>query len=158
MDHAIKSPIGVVFLRCDGRAITDVRIAASAKLPRRGAKPTPLLAEAAAQLRAYFAGTLTRFDLPLAPEGSAFNKKAWAAIARIPYGETRSYGDIAFDLGSGPRAVGGACGRNPIPLFIPCHRVLGAHGALGGYSGGKGLVTKKFLLKLEGAWPALSAA
>ena len=158
MDHAIKSPLGVIFLRASSRAITDVRIAGDVKVGRRRGKPEPLLAEAAAQLQAYFAGKLKRFDLPLAPEGNDFNRRAWAAIARIPFGETRSYGDVAFELGSGPRAVGGACARNPIPLFIPCHRILAAHGALGGYSGGKGLATKIFLLELEGAWPAATAA
>lgn len=158
MDHAVRSPIGVILLQSDARAITAVRIEADMTPPRRQGRPAPLLAEAAAQLQAYFAGKLTRFDLPLAPAGNDFQKKAWAAIARIPFGETRSYGEVAFELGSGPRAVGGACARNPIPLFIPCHRILGAHGALGGYSGGKGLSTKRFLLELEGAWPALSAA
>lgn len=158
MDHALKSPIGIIRMHAGDGAITEVQIIHNAKLPRRLPRPSPLLGEAARQLQAYFAGKLARFDLPLAPEGNDFQKQAWAAIACIPYGETRSYGDIAFELASGPRAIGGACARNPIPLFIPCHRVLGAQGSLGGYSGGRGLTTKKFLLELEGARPAARAA
>jgi len=110
---------------------------------------SPLLAEAAAQLDAYFAGKLTRFDLPLAPAGSAFEGRVWTAMAAIPYGETRCYGELAASVGSAPRAVGRACGRNPIPIVIPCHRVLARTG-LGGYSGEGGLTTKRHLLALEG--------
>lgn len=115
---------------------------------------TPLLAEAARQLAAYFRGHRRRFDLPLRPRGSAHEQQVWAAMRQIPYGETRSYSDLARDVGSGPRAVGNACGRNPIPIIIPCHRVLAKHG-IGGYSGGQGLPTKRRLLALEAA--ALSA-
>jgi methylated-DNA-[protein]-cysteine S-methyltransferase len=111
---------------------------------------SPLLDEAARQLAAYFAGTSKRFDLPLAPAGSAFEKSVWAAMVAIPYGQTRSYGEVAHELDSGPRAVGRACGRNPIPIIIPCHRIL-ARGGLGGYSGGVGLPTKEWLLGREGA-------
>ncbi len=110
---------------------------------------TPLLAEAARQLEAYFAGRLTRFDLPLMPAGSAFDRRVWAAMRQIPFGQTRSYGELAMSVDSAPRAIGGACGRNPIPIVIPCHRVLGSAG-LGGYSGGAGLATKRALLALEG--------
>lgn len=110
---------------------------------------SPLLIRARDQLEAYFAGTLTAFDLPLAPFGTVFQRKVWAAIAAIPHGEVRTYGDVARDLGSAPRAVGGACGRNPIPIIIPCHRVLASNGALGGYSGMDGIETKEFLLNLE---------
>jgi methylated-DNA-[protein]-cysteine S-methyltransferase len=109
-----------------------------------------LLAEAARQLAAYFAGGLREFDLPLRPVGSLFELRVWAAMQEIPYGETRSYGDLAASVGSAPRAVGRACGRNPIPIVIPCHRVL-AKGGIGGYSGAGGLATKGRLLALEGA-------
>src|ERR1700688_3710677 len=111
---------------------------------------SPLLAEAARQLAAYFDGRLSRFDLPLAPAGTAFAARVWAAMQAIPYGETRCYGDLANVIGSAPRAVGRACGRNPIPIVIPCHRVLARRG-LGGYSGSGGLATKQRLLALEGA-------
>jgi len=116
---------------------------------------SPLLAEAARQLDAYFAGKLSRFDLPLMPAGSPFEKRVWSAMRQIPYGETRCYGDLAADISSAPRAVGGACGHNPIPIVIPCHRVL-AKGGIGGYSGAGGLDTKRALLRLEGALPETS--
>ncbi len=117
-------------------------------------QPTPLLAAAKAQLEAYFDGTRTAFDLPLRPAGTAFQHRVWQAMAAIPFGAVRRYADLAAALGSAPRAVGGACGRNPIPILIPCHRVVAAKGGLGGYSGMDGLDTKKFLLRLEGALPA----
>ncbi len=110
--------------------------------------PTPLLHEAARQLGKYFAGELTRFDLPLKPEGSDFGKRVWQAMSAIPYGETATYGALAQRLGSSARAVGGACGANPIPVIVPCHRVVARSGN-GGYSGHGGLGTKTFLLALE---------
>ena len=94
--------------------------------------PTPLLAEAARQLDAYFAGTLTDFDLPLAPPGTDHQKRVWRAMAEIPYGETWTYGAVASRANTVPRAVGGACGANPIPLILPCHRVIAANGGRGG--------------------------
>ena len=112
---------------------------------------TPLLREAARQLEAYFDGALTRFDLPLDPHGTVFQKKLWRALETIPYGQTLTYGEMASQIDSGPRAIGGACGRNPIPIIIPCHRVLGSGGKMGGYSGHDGTDTKEFLLRLEGA-------
>ncbi len=111
---------------------------------------TPLLRRACAQLEDYFDGTRQTFDLPLAPAGTVFQKRVWKAIRDIPPGATRTYGDIARLIDSAPRAVGQACGRNPIPIFIPCHRVLGSQGSIGGYSGGEGLDTKRALLRLEG--------
>jgi methylated-DNA-[protein]-cysteine S-methyltransferase len=111
---------------------------------------TPLLRRACDQLEDYFDGMRHEFDLPLAPEGTAFQKRVWMAMQDIPAGATRSYGDIARLIDSAPRAVGQACGRNPIPIFIPCHRVLGSQGSIGGYSGGDGLDTKRALLRLEG--------
>ena len=102
------------------------------------------------QLNAYFDGVLKRFDLPLEPNGTPFQKKVWKQMLKIPYGRTVTYGHIAERLGSGARPVGTACGRNPLPILIPCHRVMGANGALGGYSGEGGLVTKKALMLIEG--------
>ena len=109
---------------------------------------TQLLGRGRAQLHAYFDSTLRRFDLPLAPAGSPYRQRIWAALARIPFGQTRSYADIAQDAGGSARSVGGANGANPIPIIIPCHRVVAANG-LGGYSGGDGLRTKRYLLALE---------
>lgn len=112
---------------------------------------TPLLLEAQAQLDAYFDRKIHIFDLPMAPNGTEFQQRVWAAMTMIPYGQTRSYGDLARQVGSGARAVGTACGLNPLPILIPCHRVLAAGGALGGYSGDEGVETKRRLLRLEGA-------
>jgi len=111
---------------------------------------TPLLREARAQVNAYFDKTLFVFDLPINPDGTAYQKRVWEEIRRIPYGTTASYGGIAQALTSGPRAVGGACGRNPIPLIVPCHRILASQGRIGGYSAIDGLDTKRALLALEG--------
>ncbi len=110
---------------------------------------TPLLEEAVRQLQDYFDGQRRSFDLPLAPHGTPFQRRVWAALQAIPLGETRSYGDLARLLGSAARAIGQANGSNPIPILIPCHRVLASGGALGGYSGGEGPVTKRWLLDHE---------
>ncbi len=112
---------------------------------------TILLAEAHRQLEDYFKGRRQAFDLPLAPRGTAFQQRVWQRLREIPYGRTLSYGALAAALSTGPRAVGMACARNPLPLLIPCHRVIGSNGALTGYSGGEGLATKRYLLRLEGA-------
>ncbi|HTO85858.1 MAG TPA: methylated-DNA--[protein]-cysteine S-methyltransferase, partial [Methylomirabilota bacterium] len=110
---------------------------------------TPVLAAAARQLNAYFYCELQRFDLPLAPAGTTFQQAVWKAMQAIPYGKTRSYADLARQLDSGPRAIGGACGRNPMPILIPCHRVLASGDRIGGYTSPGGLETKRFLLQLE---------
>ena len=146
---SIPSPIGHLTIAEAGDAIVAIRWA-DASDDRAAGNGSPLLAAAAAQLDAYFAGQLTRFDLPLAPSGSPFETRVWAAMGEIPYGETRCYGDLAVMIQSAPRAVGRACGRNPIPIVIPCHRVLAKTG-LGGYSGSGGVATKRHLLALEGA-------
>lgn len=109
-----------------------------------------VLKDAAAQLAEYFAGKRRDFTLPLNPEGSAFQKKVWDAMRAIPYGQTRTYGEVARELRTAAQAVGGACGANHIPIIIPCHRILGT-GSLGGYSGMGALDTKRELLRLEGA-------
>jgi methylated-DNA-[protein]-cysteine S-methyltransferase len=112
---------------------------------------SPLVVEAKRQLDAYFDGQLNEFDLPLAPRGTPFQHAVWALLSAIPFGAIRTYGDLARRLGTSPRPVGGACGRNPIPTVIPCHRVVGSGSwPLGGYSGGEGIPTKLALLRLEG--------
>lgn len=118
---------------------------------------TALLTEARRQLEDYFAGDREAFDLPLDPAGgTAFQMRVWNAMRSIPFGHVRTYGDLAAELGTSSRAVGTACGRNPLPILIPCHRVVGTGGRLGGYSGWEGTDTKKRLLALEGAaLPAL---
>ena len=116
---------------------------------------TPLLVEACAQLHAYFDGARNAFDLRLAPRGTAYQQRVWSALRSIPHGETLSYAAVARLAGGSPRSVGTANGANPIPILIPCHRVV-ASGGPGGYSGGDGLPTKMFLLELEG-WPASAA-
>ncbi len=109
---------------------------------------TPLLEQARVALDAYFDGAIEAFDLPLAPAGSAYCRRVWGTLRKIPFGATRTYAEIAATAGGSPRSVGQANGRNPIPIIIPCHRVVATHG-LGGYSGADGLATKRFLLSLE---------
>ena len=109
-----------------------------------------LLDNAVQQLEEYFDGARTAFDLPLKPDGSAFQRKVWQQMLRIPFGETRTYGALATRLRVSAQAVGTACGRNPIPVIIPCHRVVAA-ARLGGYSGEGGPDTKRALLIREGA-------
>ena len=140
----VDSPVGRLTISATPEAIVAISWGGA-----DGEAATDLLAEAREQLAAYFAGRLTRFDLPLAPAGSAFEQRVWQEMQRIPHGQTRSYSDLAMAVDSGPRAIGRACGHNPIPIVIPCHRVL-AKGGIGGYSGGEGLPTKRRLLALEG--------
>jgi len=114
-------------------------------------RATSILREARRQLEAYFDGDPAPFELPLAPAGSAFQRRVWERLRAIPPGRTLSYGALARELGGAARAVGGACGANPLPIIVPCHRVIAADGALGGYSGQGGVETKQALLRLEGA-------
>ncbi len=116
----------------------------------RDQEQTALLRQAQGQIQAYFDGSLKEFELPLAPMGSPYQQRVWAALRAIPYGHVRNYGQIAVVAGGSPRSVGGANGRNPIPIIIPCHRVVGSTG-IGGYSGGEGIDTKRYLLGLEQA-------
>jgi len=111
---------------------------------------TPLLQKAKKQVLDYLQGRLRKFDLPVDPPGTAFQRSVWKQMQAIPFGKTRSYAELAARLKSGPRAVGGACGKNPIPIIIPCHRVVGSGGALGGFSSPGGVDTKKRLLSIEG--------
>ena len=144
----IQSPCGIVEVQARDQGITAIRFVereASASVP------SAFTTKACEQLRAYFAGELTTFDLPLAPAGTAFQQRVWNALCNIPYGATCSYRDIAeaIDNPKGVRAVGLANGKNPIAIVIPCHRVIGANGKLTGYAGG--LHRKATLLELEGA-------
>jgi len=147
---AVETPVGRiglverdgVIVEVDWRNGTD-----------RGAR-TELLEEARRQTEAYFAGRLERFDLPLKPRGSDFQLAVYRAMQAIPFGRTRTYGEIAADLGVAAQPVGQACGSNPIPIIIPCHRVLAANG-LGGFSSPGGVETKIVLLKHEGGFPYL---
>ncbi len=111
---------------------------------------TALLRRARDQLLAVLDGERDGFDLPMAPTGSVYRQRVWAALCRIPLGATRTYGELAREAGGSPRSVGGALGANPLPILIPCHRVLGAAG-MGGYSAGEGAATKRHLLALEAA-------
>ena len=111
---------------------------------------SPLLDAARIQLTDYFAGRLQSFDLPVAPKGSDFERAVWLELTKIPYGHTLTYGDLAARVNGVARAVGGACGANPIPIIIPCHRILATGGGMGGFSAPGGVETKRRLLELEG--------
>ena len=138
-----QTPIGLIGIY-GSKSITNITWT-----KRHGNSRLPELRRAREQIIAYFASRLFRFDLLLEPSGTVFQRKVWEHILSIPYGKTLRYGDVARALNTSPRAVGGACARNPIPLLIPCHRVVGKTGALTGYSGGGGLRTKQVLLSLE---------
>ena len=140
----VESPLGLLTITANDEAITRLGWDDG---PDRA--PSPLLRKAADQITAYFSGNLRAFDLPLYAAGTDFQKRVWSAMADIPYGETLTYGELASLLGTGARAVGGACRANPIPIIVPCHRVVGAANTPGGYSGKGGLSTKNGLLALE---------
>ena len=144
----VKTPIGQIVLESDGDVLIGLRLPNAVGLGRRD-EESPVLKEAATQLQEYFAGERTDFDLPMELDGTPFQRGVWAALSRIPYGETISYGELARRVGrpKGPRAVGQANGRNPIAIIVPCHRVLASNG-IGGYGGG--LPVKRALLALEG--------
>lgn len=142
---SMHSPVGDLTISEDGGAIVAIDWGWVADQ-----SDAPLLREARRQLHDYFDGRRAAFDLALAPVGTTYQQRVWQALCTIPSGSTRTYAEIARCVGGSPRAVGGANGRNPIPIVIPCHRVV-ATGGLGGYSGGDGLPTKRFLLALEGA-------
>ncbi|MDX6426990.1 MAG: methylated-DNA-[protein]-cysteine S-methyltransferase [Gaiellaceae bacterium] len=146
--RAVDTPIGMLGLVGSDAGLTRVLWSAEG-LP---GETSAVLDDAAAQLHAYFAGDLIEFDLPLDLDGTEFQRQCWLALATIPYGQTVSYGEQARRLGLGPdaaRAVGAANGQNPLPLVLPCHRVIGADGSLTGFGGG--LHLKRFLLEHEGA-------
>jgi methylated-DNA-[protein]-cysteine S-methyltransferase len=145
----VDSPIGPLGLVASERGLQSVLFDGRAIRPEGS---SPVLAETARQIEAYFDGELVAFELPLELHGSEFQRQCWLALATIPYGQTVSYGEQARRLGLGSdaaRAVGAANGRNPLPIVLPCHRVLGADGSLTGFGGG--LHVKRFLLEHEGA-------
>jgi methylated-DNA-[protein]-cysteine S-methyltransferase len=148
-----ESPVGPLRLESDDGSLVALHLNAR---PGPENFDDPVLAEATTQLREYFAGTRTRFDLPLDMRGNAFEQRVWAALRRIPYGETASYGEIAAEIGApgAARAVGVANARNPIAIIVPCHRVIGANGKLVGFGGG--LPMKRALLDLEQGIHALA--
>ena len=146
----LPTPTFALGICCNDDEITEITYLE----PRAEVKPvSPLAKEAVRQLRAYLKDARFEFGLPLAPAGTAFQRKVWQQIAAIPCGQTKSYGEVASAVHSGPRAVGNACGANPYPLVVPCHRVLAANHGLGGFArqrGGFLLDVKKFLLAHEG--------
>lgn len=147
----LDSPIGPLRVHTDGTAVTAIEFSPFREPAGAQDDTQPVLTEAKRQLQAYFDGDLKDFDLPLAPQGgSEFRRRVWAALCEIPYGSTTSYGVVARGLGlpaGASRAVGTANGANPIPIVVPCHRVVGSDGKLTGYAGG--LDRKRTLLDLE---------
>lgn len=146
-DHAlIATPIGAIRIEGDDTALAAIRIGGDGT-PSRGSASA--VREAAEQLEQWFAKERDAFELPLAPAGTPRGEELRAGLIAIGYGETLSYGALARVLGSSPRAIGQLCARNPFPIVVPCHRVLGSGGALGHYSGGDGPKTKSWLLEHE---------
>jgi methylated-DNA-[protein]-cysteine S-methyltransferase len=150
----VESPVGRLRLVAADGGLAEVAFAAGRRIlpPATGdGAGNPVLEAARVQLGEYFAGRRTAFDLPLAPRGTAFQQAVWAALLAIPFGETRSYGEIARAVGrpSAPRAVGAANGSNPLAIVVPCHRVVGSDGSLTGYGGG--MERKRWLLSHERA-------
>lgn len=149
----VDSSVTPLTVSINDNAVTRIHFGRRTNRPPQ----TPLERQIATELTEYFAGTRRHFTFPLKPEGTAFEKRVWQALLRIPYGDTRTYGEIARSIGNptAARAVGTANGRNPIPIVVPCHRVVAANGKLGGFGGG--LPLKKKLLSLETAnSPALT--
>ncbi len=147
----MRAPFAVLGIRTDGHAVTGV-----VYLPKNERASDPadaIAARAVRELGRWLDDPHFRFTLPLAPEGTDFRRRVWQALQTIPVGESRSYGELARALHTAPRAIGGACGANPIALIIPCHRVVGTHGSLGGFMGataGGPIEIKRWLLTHEG--------
>ena len=154
MHVIVDSPVGELTLVGHGDALSGVYFPEHVRRPATdtfGPRDDAAFPLAVAQLTEYFAGTRTTFDLELAPRGNGFQRKVWAQLIEIPYGQTRTYGQLALALGDPglARAVGAANGQNPLSIIVPCHRVVGSNGQLTGYAGG--LARKAFLLELEAA-------
>jgi len=154
----LETPLGPLLAAADGEALMSLGFGTGRRAPQPApdwtARPSsPVLRATAAQIREYFAGRRRVFDLPLRPRGTPFQRDAWEALRRIPYGETRSYGEQAIAIGrtGAARAVGAANARNRLVIVIPCHRVIGGDGSLTGFAAG--LSRKQALLRLEGALP-----
>jgi len=157
----LDTPVGRLLLALDEQGLRHIDFESgrhSTPIAADWERAAGALHEACAQLKAYFAGRLLEFDLPLAPQGSPFQQQVWLELLRIPYGVTTSYGEIARRLGdaSASRAVGAANGRNPLPIVVPCHRVIGADGNLTGFGGG--LPVKRFLLDHEQRYSTFTLA
>jgi methylated-DNA-[protein]-cysteine S-methyltransferase len=144
--QSINTPVGLLSVFEDNQKIIALEWG---RVPDGSANE--LTGLAIDQLRAYFDGRLKTFDLPLAPAGSPFQKAVCTEMTKIPYGQQWSYGELGKRLGKPAQAIGGACGRNPIPIIIPCHRVVAVNGTMTGFSGGQGIETKVWLLRHEGA-------
>ena len=146
----MESPIGTLLIETSKEALLSISFADKGLMVAIEPAPHPILDEVIVQLKEYFAGQRSRFDIPLKCKGSDFEKKVWQATCEIPYGKTRSYGELAESINNKKayRAVGGALNKNPIPFIIPCHRILKSDGSLGGYAFGESL--KSRLLELEG--------
>jgi methylated-DNA-[protein]-cysteine S-methyltransferase len=146
----LETRVGRLVLESDGDVLIGIWLPSESLRARStGHDAPPVLKETVTQLEEYFAGERTEFDVPMELDGTAFQKEVWAELSRIPYGETISYGELARRVGRprGPRAVGQANGKNPVPIIVPCHRVLAGNG-IGGYGGG--LPMKRALLAVEG--------
>ncbi len=150
----VESPIGRIELLGDGSAVTSLAIERAGRLPHDDSAEhsDAVLDRAAGQLGEYFSGTRTTFDIPLSLGGTEFQKAVWARLAELRFGEVVSYGELGLSTGraTAGRAVGGAVGANPVPILVPCHRVLAANSRITGYSGGDGIPTKVWLLEHEG--------
>lgn len=149
MRYYKKTPIGIIAIECEGSFITKLLLNQRESEAVFGKEESKTVRDAFTQLDEYFAGTRKKFTLALKPEGTDFMKRVWLNVAKVPYGKTASYKEIAILCGNSRamRAVGLANNRNPIPIFIPCHRIIGSNGKLVGYGGG--LAMKKALLDLE---------
>jgi methylated-DNA-[protein]-cysteine S-methyltransferase len=147
--HLHPTPLGDLLLLGDAHALSAIHLPGLHRLPPGTTENPAPFADAIVQLDEYFAGARRGFDLALEPHGGPFDRAVWDRVARIPYGETESYGRVARDIGhpDSPRAVGASNGRNPLPIVVPCHRVVGSDGSLTGYAGG--LAQKQTLLGLE---------
>jgi methylated-DNA-[protein]-cysteine S-methyltransferase len=146
--RSFPTPFGFITMTAEGEKITNVELCKKAN----SLGSSKVLQDAAKQIDSYLKGSLPKFSLPIKVSGTPFQLAVWKAIAKVPFGKTVSYGEIAKAIGKplASRAVGAAVGANPTPLLVGCHRVLGSNGSLTGYSGGQGLKTKKLLLDFEG--------
>jgi methylated-DNA-[protein]-cysteine S-methyltransferase len=150
--RTVSTPLGDITAVADEAGLTHVILAGDdGSVLAEATESGPIVDAATQQLAEYFAGERMAFDVPLAPQGTEFQQTVWKALGDVPFGTTATYGEIARAIGqlTATRAVGAANGRNPIPIIIPCHRVIGASGELTGYSGGGGIETKRRLLDHE---------